>query len=92
MKNFSGFFFLTFFILLFSGMDAFAISKPGTGNNSIDSTASIKSNIVIFKMITSPSNSISNSNGSLKKAGKVARTSSNPHSYIKPLRPVSNEG
>lgn len=39
-----------------------------------DSTVTTKSNIVIFKMIPSPT--LNNNNGSLKKAGKVARTSS----------------
>lgn len=48
------------------------LNKPGPKGN--DSTITTKSNIVIFKMIPAPT--LSNNNGSLKKAGKVARTSS----------------
>lgn len=47
------------------------LSKPTPKGN--DSTVTTKSNIVIFKMIPSPA--LNNNNGSLKKAGKVARTS-----------------
>lgn len=74
------------FVLLFTlVISESATAKPGdgtggegTGNNN-DSTPSLKSNIVIFKMITAPAAGSGNSNGSLKKAGKVARTS-NSHS------------
>lgn len=38
-----------------------------------DSTITTKSNILIFKIIPSPA--LNNNTGSLKKAGKVARTS-----------------
>ncbi len=48
------------------------LSKPTPKGN--DSTVTTKSNIVIFKMIPSPTYN-STYNGSLKKAGKVARTS-----------------
>lgn len=48
-----------------------------------DSTTDLKSNIIIFKLITTPSNTINN-NGSLKKAGKLARTSYS-HSLIDTL-------
>lgn len=47
------------------------MNKPTPKGN--DSTITTKSNIVIFKMIPAPT--LSNNNGSLKKAGKVARTS-----------------
>lgn len=47
------------------------LSKPTPKAN--DSVITTKSNIVIFKMIPSPT--LSTNNGSLKKAGKVARTS-----------------
>lgn len=47
------------------------MNKPVPKGN--DSTITTKSNIVIFKMIPSPT--LSTNNGSLKKAGKVARTS-----------------
>ena len=42
-----------------------------------DSTINLKSNIVLFKMITtsSPNSNSSSNTGSLKKAGRVARTS-----------------
>lgn len=46
-------------------------SKPTPKNNDTTSVSS-KSNIVIFKMIPTPAY---NNTGSLKKAGKVARTS-----------------
>lgn len=49
---------------------------PATeSSNSHDSTIGIKSNIVIFKIVSTPVPPINNSNGSLKKAGKAARTS-----------------
>ncbi len=47
------------------------LSKPTPKGS--DSTITTKSNIVIFKMIPSPA--LNSNNGSLKKAGKVARTS-----------------
>ena len=51
------------------------LKSPQPKNN--DTNVTTKSNIVIFKMIPTPtpSNTNSNSGGSLKKAGKVARTS-----------------
>lgn len=49
------------------------MNKPTPKGN--DSSVTTKSNIVIFKMIPSPTYNNTN-NGSLKKAGKVARTSS----------------
>ena len=65
-------------------------NKPTPKEN--DSIINSKSNIVIFKMITTPASANTNS-GSLKKAGKVARTSSShPLSYAPPihyLKPVS---
>ena len=43
-------------------------------------TSNLKSNIVIFKMMTSPAAPASTPKGkTLKKAGSVARTSSNTH-------------
>ena len=45
------------------------MNKPTPKNNDSITT---KNNIVIFKMIPTPANT---TNGSLKKAGKVARTS-----------------
>ncbi|HEY0029460.1 MAG TPA: hypothetical protein VGC65_01785 [Bacteroidia bacterium] len=48
-------------------------NKPTPKNNDTVS-ASKSNNIVIFKMIPGPSIT-NNSNGSLKRAGKVARTS-----------------
>jgi len=52
--------------------------NAGTGNNPTgtkDTSANIKSNIVIFKVFTAPQANTNASSGSLKKAGKVARTS-----------------
>lgn len=56
--------------------------KPSPSETESDTT--IKSNIVIFKIInpTATTNSSSNGNGSLKKAGKLARTSTSPHSSL----------
>ena len=45
-------------------------------SNSNDTSTNIKSNIIIFKIISNPiPSSNTNQSGSLKKAGKVARTS-----------------
>ena len=58
-------------------------NKPTPKNN--DSLVNSKTNIVIFKMITTPPSSTTNS-GSLKQAGKVARTSaSHPLTYTPPI-------
>ena len=60
--------------------------KPTPKNN--DSIVNSKSNIVIFKMITTPAPANTNS-GSLKKAGKVARTSgAHPVTYALPIHYV----
>lgn len=56
--------------------------KPD-GNN--DTSVNIKSNIVIFKMITSPQNANTGVSGTLKKAGKVARTSNSATSLKTPI-------
>jgi hypothetical protein len=41
-----------------------------------DTAVEVKSNVVIFKLISTPiASTTSNNSGSLKKAGKVARTS-----------------
>ncbi|MGZ4055356.1 MAG: hypothetical protein ACXVPU_04455 [Bacteroidia bacterium] len=59
------------------------LNKPSPKNN--DSIVGSRSNIVIFKMITTPAPANTN-NGSLKKAGKVARTStSHSLSYSPPV-------
>lgn len=86
---------------LFLGLFTFVVShgfsnttggsnKPTPKNN--DSIVNFNSNIVIFKMIATPPPSNSNS-GSLKKAGKVARTSnSHPLTYSLPIhyvKPIS---
>ncbi|HLC83381.1 MAG TPA: hypothetical protein VJI69_06100 [Bacteroidia bacterium] len=66
------------FTVLFIFIANYGFSK-GTGDinkpipKGSDSTITTKSNIVIFKMIPSPT--LNTNNGSLKKAGKVARTS-----------------
>ena len=48
-------------------------AKPEGGNS--DTVVSIKSNIMIFKMIPNLQNTNNVATGTLKKAGKVARTS-----------------
>ncbi len=53
-------------------------TDPASGTDSgvsHDSTVGIKSNIVIFKIISTPTPPVNNQSGSLKKAGKAARTS-----------------
>jgi len=59
-------------------------TKPGPGGNS-DTTVSIKSNIVIFKMIPNKTNTTNAVTGTLKKAGKVARTSNSPTTLRTPI-------
>ena len=85
MKNL---FKLFFFVILINVTGSLKAADKGTnpataeGNGrDNDTTVGIKSNIVIFRMIAAPANSNNNTNGSLKKAGKVARTS-NTHSSI----------
>jgi len=48
------------------------LSKPNPKNNDSIINASKSNDIVIFKMLPTP---VTNNTGSLKKAGKVARTS-----------------
>ena len=66
-------------ILLFlftSAVRANGIEPNSSKTNENDSTVNLKSNIVIFKMITaSPITNSGTTGGSLKKAGRVARTS-----------------
>ncbi len=66
------------FTFLFSMIAGYGYSKNSGDLNkptpkTSDSNITTKSNIVIFKMIPSPT--LNNNSGSLKKAGKVARTS-----------------
>lgn len=83
MKNL---FKLFFFIILINVTGTLKAANKGTtpvladgnGKNN-DTTLGIKSNIVIFRMIAAPETN--GTNGSLRKAGKVARTS-NSHSSI----------
>ena len=71
---------------LFSAQSKAAVTG-GKGDNT-DSTTSLKSNIVIFKMMTGAP---ATNNGSLKTAGKVARTS-NSHSSVKNPPALPSEG
>lgn len=81
MKSFR--FFFTIILLTCIGyVKAYAGDKTGPVPETNDTTINLKSNIVIFKMIPTPTTSPTNSNGSLKKAGKVARTSNSPHTSI----------
>jgi len=83
MKNL---FKLFFFVILINVTGSLKAAGKGTnpaiaegnGKNN-DTTVGIKSNIVIFRMIAAPASN--SSNGSLRKAGKVARTSTT-HSSI----------
>ena len=85
MKNSAKIFFFTLFVILVCNHKIMAAAAKGKGND----TTSLKSNIVIFKMIASPITP-NPSNKSLKKAGSVARTSS-PHTLIT-VKPVPNQG
>lgn len=80
----NNFFKISIFVLLLNIAAKANAANNGTNNNvasennsitNSDSTTGVKSNIIIFKIIATPSPSSSPSNGSLKKAGKVARTS-----------------
>jgi hypothetical protein len=68
-------FILLFFSIAPKAKSAETPTNPGekTGGNN-DTVTDMKSNILIFKMINTPSPSNSKGGG-LKKAGKVARTS-----------------
>lgn len=78
-------------VVLLAFINAKAVAHNKKGNNpekpSNESDTTIKSNIVIFKIISPSSETQQNSgnNGSLKKAGKLARTSTSPHSAIDEL-------
>lgn len=76
MNCFSKLFFVSAFMVMSNygySISTGELNKPTPKNN--DTIVCNKSNnIVIFKMITTPPIS-NNTNGSLKKAGKVARTS-----------------
>ena len=76
-----------FFIISFCASTvAFANGNGGTNPDkpehpTSDTSVSLKSSIVIFKLI--PSTPATNtSSGSLKKAGKLARTSTTPHTSV----------
>lgn len=75
---------LVFLALGFHTANASNPANGGGGKESenIDTVANLKSNFIIFKMITNPVPATNGIN-SLKRAGKVARTSSNSHSANK---------
>ena|GEM_PF-4857867 len=83
MKNFAKIVFLVVFALIANASRSLA--APVRGKDT-DSSASLKSNIAIFKMITSPAAPAATTGKSLKKAGSVARTS-NSHT-VAPVKPV----
>ena len=78
---------LTFFAIVANNFNASAgpISK-GKEND----TSNLKSNIVIFKMMTTPAAPAAPKGKTLKKAGSVARTS-NTHSELT-SKPIVPEG
>lgn len=86
-----------FRIILFTGFVLVAgrytaAASPVTNGKDNDTT-SLKSNIVLFKIMTGPAAPAPASQSkSLKKAGSVARTSSNLHSAIVIPKPVPNQG
>jgi hypothetical protein len=85
MKNLFKLFFFVILVNITGNLSAAtngSIPPSGEGNGkNNDTTVGINSNIVIFRMIAAPASNNTNSKGSLKKAGKVARTS-NTHSSI----------
>jgi hypothetical protein len=84
MKYLVKFLFIVLFFSLASKAKAVEIiTNPGEKIGGNDTTTDLKSNILIFKMINTPSPN-SNKSGGLKKAGKVARTS-NSHFAIDTL-------
>ena len=87
MKNFAKIIFLTAFLTVAGNYKAFA--GPVVKGRDND-TSSLKSNIVIFKMITPAAPAAPASKAkSLKKAGSMARTS-NSHSDASP-KPLPGE-
>jgi hypothetical protein len=56
--------------------------KPSSGETT-ETDTTVKNNIMIFKIIpTTPATQTTTTSGTLKKAGKLARTSTSPHSSI----------
>lgn len=84
MKAISKFLFLFLFAFCANQAQAGNSSGPTPEGNS-DTSVSIKSNIVIFKMITGSQNSNNTATGTLKKAGKMARTSNSATSLKTPI-------
>ena len=77
---------ILFFAGRISNVSASSMLVDGETNPINDTSAEVKSNVVIFKLIPTPITNSNNSNnatsGSLKKAGKVARTSYSHSSSI----------
>jgi hypothetical protein len=82
MKNFAKILFLVLFAVIAN--TSRSLAAPVKGKDT-DTSASLKSNIAIFKLITSPA-PVPAAGKSLKKAGSVARTS-NSHTVV-PVKPV----
>lgn len=82
MKRFAKILLFLLFAFIVNSTKSFAAPVKGKDT---DSSASLKSNIAIFKMITSPAVPVATGK-SLKKAGSVARTS-NSHTTA-PVKPV----
>jgi hypothetical protein len=75
MKKLTGIAVIFFFALGLSA-NAKAASMPIETNPTNDTTVAVKSNVVLFKLIATPiASTTTNNSGSLKNAGKVARTS-----------------
>lgn len=76
MKTFQ-LFTLLFFAIGLSHAKASSMLVKHETNPTTDTSTEVKSNVVIFKLIPTPitNNTNTNNSGSLKKAGKVARTS-----------------
>ncbi len=91
MKTLSKIIILTVFVIVASNYKSLA--APITNGKDND-TASLKSNIVIFKFFAAPTVAPSSAtkSKSLKKAGSMARTSNNLHTNILITKPVPNQG
>jgi len=87
MKNFAKIILLTLFFVVVSNYKAAA--TPGVTAGKDNDTSSLKSNILIFNMITPAAPAAPAKAKTLKKAGSVARTS-NSHSDASP-KPVPGE-
>jgi hypothetical protein len=76
MKKLTGVFVIFLFaVCVTTNAKASSMLVEHETNPANDTVVEVKSNVVIFKLISTPIASSTGNSGSLKKAGKVARTS-----------------